>query len=73
MPIRRLRRSKRCPLCAGGVAVDYKEVTVLRKYMSERGKILGRVRTGICAKHQREISRSIKRARYVALLPFVQA
>lgn len=70
---KRLTRAKRCPLCADGTVVDYKEVATLRKYVSERGKIQGRVRTGVCASHQRQLTRSIKRARYVALMPFVQS
>ena len=70
---RNLARAKRCPLCAADVYADYKDVALLRKYVSERGKILGRARTGICAKHQRQITKGIKRARMVALLPFVQA
>lgn len=70
---KRLTRAKRCPLCAEGTVVDYKDVTVLRKHVSERGKILGRARTGVCAYHQRQLTRGIKRARYVALMPFVQA
>ncbi len=68
----RLGRAKHCPLCKGDIAVDYKDATFLRKYLSERGKILGRVRTGICARHQREVTRAIKRARYMALLSFSQ-
>ncbi len=73
MAFRRMQRSKRCPLCAADVTVDYKDTNLLKKYVSERGKILGRVRGGLCAKHQRQISSSIKRARYVALMPFVQS
>jgi len=69
---RNLARAKHCPLCAASILVDYKDVSLLRKYVTERGKILGRARSGICAKHQRLITKSIKRARMVALLPFVQ-
>ncbi len=54
------------------IYVDYKDVNLLKKYISDRGKILGRARPGICAKHQRQITKSIKRARIMALLPFVQ-
>ncbi len=71
--IKRLSRAKKCPLCEQDIVVDYKDVPLLKKYISERGKILGRARTGICAKHQRQVTRGVKRARYVALLPFVQA
>ncbi len=69
--VKRLTRAKRCPLCAEGIVVDYKDVPILKKHISERGKILGRARTGVCATHQRQLTRSIKRARYVALLSFV--
>ncbi|OGD87159.1 30S ribosomal protein S18 [Candidatus Curtissbacteria bacterium RIFCSPHIGHO2_01_FULL_41_11] len=71
-PTIRLGRAKHCPLCKGDIAVDYKEVVLLRKYLSERGKILGRAKTGICARHQRQVTKGIKRARYMALLPFSQ-
>lgn len=66
------RRIKKCPICVEGAIVDYKDFSYLRKFISERGKILGRGKTGVCAKHQRQLTRSVKRARYVALLPFVQ-
>ena len=51
-------------------AIDYKDVAKLRRYMSERGKILPRRMTGTCAKHQRQLTEAIKRARHVALLPY---
>ena len=70
---KKLSRAKRCLLCEQGIVVDFKEVQLLKRYVSERGKILGRARTGICAKHQRQITRGVKRARYVALLSFVQS
>ena len=50
--------------------VDYKDIAMLRRFISERGKILPRRVTGICAKHQRKINLAIKRARAIALLPF---
>ena len=50
--------------------IDYKEVAKLRKYISERGKILPRRISGNCAKHQRQLTTAIKRARTIALLPF---
>ena len=50
--------------------IDYKDVAKLKRYMSERGKILPRRMTGTCAKHQRQLTEAIKRARHVALLPF---
>lgn len=70
--IRKMSKARNCPLCASGAIVDYKDVVLLKKHLSERGKILGRVRTGVCAKHQRQITKNIKRARVMALLPFVQ-
>lgn len=60
-----------CPFCAAKTNPDYKDVPMLGKYVSERGKLQGRARTGLCAKHQRRIEQAIKRARIVALLPFI--
>lgn len=70
----RPRRSHRktCAFCAEKVeSIDYKDAAKLRKFVSERGKILPRRMTGTCAKHQRELTTAIKRARQVALLPFI--
>ncbi|MEO0279105.1 MAG: 30S ribosomal protein S18 [candidate division WOR-3 bacterium] len=65
-------KRKVCRFCAEGIEeIDYKDVARLRNYLSERGKILPRRNTGTCAKHQRQLARAIKRARIVALLPFV--
>ena len=65
------RRRKVCSFCVDKVEViDYKDVAKLRRYMSERGKILPRRMTGTCAKHQRQLTEAIKRARHVALLPY---
>ena len=59
--------------CANKEAViDYKDSNALRKYISERGKILPRRITGTCAKHQRAITIAVKRARQIAILPYVQ-
>ena len=69
---RRVTRAKNCPLCVSGVEADYKDTGLLRRFVSERGKILGRGRVGVCARHQRQLTKSIKRARVMALLPFVQ-
>ena len=63
----RVRRPRR-KICQG--CVDYKDIAMLRRFISERGKILPRRVTGICAKHQRKINLAIKRARAIALLPF---
>ena len=71
-PARRKSRKKGCHFCVDRVEVsDYKDVARLRKFVSERAKILPRRVTGTCAKHQRELTTAIKRARQVALLPYV--
>lgn len=59
-----------CPFCREGKRLDFKDVEVLKKYLTERGKILGKDRTGLCAKHQRNLAIAVKRARFLALLPF---
>ena len=65
---------KVCSFCAGKVeAIDYKDPGKLRGFISDRGKIAPRRRTGTCAKHQRILARAIKRARHLALLPYVPA
>lgn len=70
-PRQRRTRRKVCAFCAEKVEViDFMDATRLRKYTSERGKILPRRMTGTCAKHQRELTTAIKRARQVAVLPF---
>ncbi|MDD2211746.1 MAG: 30S ribosomal protein S18 [Clostridia bacterium] len=64
-------RKKMCAFCAEKVEdIDYKEVARLRKYITERGKILPRRISGNCAKHQRQLTIAIKRARNIALLPY---
>ena len=66
------RRKKVCLFCADKVEfIDYKDTAKLRKFISERGKIMPRRISGACAKHQRELNTAIKRARQVALLPYV--
>ena len=66
------KRKKVCIFCADKVEfIDYKDAGKLRKFISERGKILPRRISGTCAKHQRELNTAIKRARQVALLPYV--
>ena len=67
-----MRRRKVCQFCADKAeTVDYKDVEKLRKYITERGKILPKRITGTCAQHQRALTTAIKRARIVALLPYV--
>ena len=66
------KRRKVCQFCADKTErIDYKDVEKLRKYVTERGKILPKRITGTCAMHQREVTTAIKRARIVALLPYV--
>ena len=67
----RKARKKVCGFCVDKVEnIDYKDIARLRRYMSERGKILPRRVTGPCARHQRELTVAIKRARHLALLPY---
>lgn len=67
-------RRKVCAFCAEQIRIaDYKDIKRLGRFVSERGKILPRRRTGICARHQRGLTTAIKRARHLALLPFVAA
>lgn len=69
--MQRRRRRKVCAFCADKIEhVDYKDAGRLRKYMSDRGKILPRRMTGTCAHHQRQLTEAIKRARHIALLPY---
>jgi small subunit ribosomal protein S18 len=69
---RRFKPRKRvCNFCVDKVEhIDYKDINKLKKYVTERGKILPRRISGNCAKHQRELTRAIKRARQIALLPY---
>ena len=67
---RQYSRRKVCRFCTEGVKIDYKDAKLLNHYITERAKILPRRITGTCARHQRELSLAIKRARYIALLPF---
>lgn len=69
---KRYRSRKRvCSFCADNVDhIDYKDIDKLKKYVTERGKILPRRITGNCAVHQRQLTKAIKRARQVALLPY---
>ena len=65
--------ARNCPFDKNGTEPDYKDVATLQKYMSDRAKVLGKDRTGLCAKHQRRLTVAIKRARHLGLLPFVPA
>lgn len=68
----RSRKRKRCPFTAMGIKeIDYKDINTLMKFITERGKILPRRITGVSAFHQKRLASAIKRARHMALLPFV--
>ncbi len=69
--VRRFRRRKICAFCADkSLSIDYKQPHILRKFVTDRGRIVPRRISGTCAKHQRRLSRAIKRARILAFLPF---
>ena len=71
-PMRRPARRKVCNFCVEkSESIDYKDIAKLRKYLTESGKILPRRMTGVCARHQRELAVAIKRARHMALIPYV--
>ncbi|HHT95558.1 MAG TPA: 30S ribosomal protein S18 [Clostridia bacterium] len=69
----KFRRPKKkiCQFCADKNTIDYKDLNTVKRYISERGKILPRRVTGTCAKHQRDVTIAVKRARQIALLPYV--
>ncbi len=70
---RRIRKKKVCLFCTEKIDhIDYKDIDKLKKYITDRGKILPKRITGTCATHQRELTKAIKKARMVALLPFTQ-
>ena len=67
----RPRRRKVCSFCVDKVAIiDYKNVGRLKRYLSDRGKIVPRRISGVCAKHQRQVALAVKRARHIALMPY---
>jgi small subunit ribosomal protein S18 len=68
-----MRSSRKvCPVCETGArSIDYKDEKTLGRFVTERGKILPRRISGMCARHQRQIGLAIKRARYLALLPYI--
>ena len=69
----RKMRKKVCALCANkDLVIDYKNADQIKKYVNEKGKILPRRATGACAKHQRDITLAVKRARHIAILPYAQ-
>jgi len=69
---RYISRPKICQFCADkNITIDYKQIDILRRFVTEEGKIRPRRQTGTCARHQRELAGAIKRARHLALLPYV--
>jgi small subunit ribosomal protein S18 len=67
------RPRKTCPVCeAGSRVIDYKDERALSRFLTERGKIIPRRLSGMCARHQRQLSTAVKRARHLALLPFIR-
>ncbi|MBI5097836.1 MAG: 30S ribosomal protein S18 [Nitrospirae bacterium] len=70
---RKFQRKRYCKFCADKTSfIDYKDIKVLRSYLTERGKIVAGRMNGNCAKHQRELTQAIKRARNIALMPYVE-
>jgi len=70
-PFRRFRQSKVCTFCVEPqLPIDYKVAGLLQRFVSDRGKLLPRRRSGVCAKHQRMLAAAVKHARYMALLPY---
>lgn len=73
MQPKKFQRRKFCRFCSEKVEfIDYKNIKILKSYLTERGKVLPRRMTGTCARHQRELSESIKMARSIALLAFAE-
>ena len=67
-------RAKTCPVCESGVRVlDFKDERTLNRFTTDRGKILPSRLSGMCARHQRQLATAIKRARHIALLPYLKA
>jgi small subunit ribosomal protein S18 len=66
----RIIRKHFCPFCTDKIEPDYRDIERLRRFLTERGKIVSGIRTGVCQKHQRRLARAIKQARFLALLPF---
>jgi small subunit ribosomal protein S18 len=65
------RRPRICQFCADkSIVIDYKKIDLMKRYVTEEGKIRPRRETGACAKHQRAVARAVKQARHMALLPF---
>ena len=69
-PKRRITTPKKCLFCEEKRDPSYEDVETLQKFLTERGKIVGRARNGLCAQHQRQLALAVKYARHLALLPF---
>lgn len=68
------RPTKTCPLCESGIQlVNYKDEKTLSRFITEQGKLMPRRMTGMCARHQRQLGTAVKRARFLAILPFVRS
>ena len=65
-------RNKSCHFCGNDKTIDYKDLRTLKRYLTDRGKIMPRRTTGNCSKHQRDITIAVKRARAIALLPYIK-
>ncbi len=69
----RMRKKRKCTFCSSKTNyIDYKDLRTLKRYVSDKGKILPKRVTGTCAKHQRMLSKAIKRARQMALIPYTK-
>jgi len=68
--VKKIDKSLRCPFCVNKSEPVYKDSEILSKFITERGKIMPRAYSGVCAKHQRHLSLEIKRARHLGLLPY---
>ncbi len=67
------RGNKPCPLCESGIRqINYKDDRTVGRFITDRGKILPRRMTGMCARHQRQVGTAVKRARYLALVPYTK-
>ena len=69
---RRMKRRKACPFSSGDKVIDYKDAKLMKSFTTERGKIIPRRISGVSAKKQRELAIAIKRARHIALIPFLK-
>lgn len=68
-----MQKQRHCYFCANKVEeIDYKDVSLIRRFLSSFAKIVARKRSGVCMKHQRQLANAVKRARIMALVPFVQ-